>query len=160
MLDQLKKLVQENAQEAIFNNPSVPDEKNEEAVNAASGSIMEVLKNKISSGNIKELLSGGQGAGAEVLKNDITQNFSGKLESLGIGGGSAKAVASSLIPLVVSKLFNKGGSGASSLDITQVIGSLSDGKFDLSSLTGLLGGGNSKGGDKQGGILGKVKDLL
>lgn len=160
MLDQLKKLVQENAQEAIFNNPSVPDDKNQDAVDAASGSIMEVLKDKISSGKIKDLLSGSQGAGAEELKNDISQNFSGKLESLGIGGGSAKSIASALIPLVVSKLLNKGGSGASSLDITQVIGSLSGGKFDLSSLTGLLGGGDGKNGGKEGGILGKVKDLF
>lgn len=156
MIEQLKKIVRDNAQEAIFKNSEVPDNKNEQAVDAASTSIMEVIKEKITSGKIKDIIGGNTEADTAVLKNDVMDNFSKKLEGLGIGGGTAQSIASSVIPIVISQLLNK--KGGSSVDLQEMISSLSGGKFDLSSLGGILGG--DKNDDKEGGIMGKVKDLF
>lgn len=161
MLDQLKNLVKENAQEAIFNNSNVPDDKNEAAVDATSNSIMEVLKDKVSSGNIKDILSSGQESAASNLGGDIMQNLTGKLQGLGIGGDTASSVASAVIPLVLSKILNT-GKGGSSLNIQDLVANVAGDNFDLSSLSGLLGGktGAADQGSGVGGILGKAKDLF
>lgn len=158
MMDQLKNLVRDNAKEAIFNNSDVPDDKNEEAVNATSNSIVDVLKDKVSSGEIKDILSSGDQKGSSQLGSDIMKNLTSKLGDLGIGGKSAQNIASSVVPVVLSKIFQS-GNGGSSIDLKDLIGHVSDGNFDLSSLGSMLGGGK-KGGKDDGGLLGKAKDLF
>lgn len=159
MLDQLKDLVRDNAKEAIFNNSDVPDDKNEEAVDATSNSILDVLKDKVSSGEIKDILSSSGDEDTSKLSGDIMENLTGKLGDLGIGGGTAKSIASSVIPVVLSKVL-KGSSFGSSLNIKDLISHVSDGDFDLSSLGSLFGGGDKKDGKDDGGLLGKAKDLF
>ncbi|HUH32489.1 MAG TPA: hypothetical protein VLZ28_00970, partial [Daejeonella sp.] len=55
MLENLNNLVREEAEETIVKNPAIPNEQNENAIQAASGSIEEVLQEKASSGNFGEL---------------------------------------------------------------------------------------------------------
>lgn len=55
MLDQIKNLVKQYARDAIVNNPAIPHEKSEEAVNEASNSIVGGLKNMLSSGNAQDI---------------------------------------------------------------------------------------------------------
>ena len=44
MFDQLLKLVKENAGEAIINNPAIPNQQNDAAINTAATGIMDQLK--------------------------------------------------------------------------------------------------------------------
>lgn len=155
MLDQLKELVREHAQEAIFKNSDVPDNKNEEAVEATSSSILEVIKDKVSSGNIKDILSSGQDSTQSHLGGDIIQNLTGKLEGLGISGSSAQSIASSIIPVILSKVLNT-GKGGSSLNIQDLVANVAGKDFDISTLNNILGGS----GKEEGGMLGKVKGLF
>jgi hypothetical protein len=50
MFENLINLVRQNAGDAVINNPAIPNEKNEEAVETASGSIISTLKNALAGG--------------------------------------------------------------------------------------------------------------
>ena len=51
MLENLNEMVRENVQESVVNNAAIPNEHNEAVIQAASGSIFDTLKDKLSSGN-------------------------------------------------------------------------------------------------------------
>ena len=71
MLENLKQLVTESAQDAIVNNSEVPNEHNEAAIEAASGSIFDTLKDQLSSGNIGSLIDAFKGG--NVANSDVAQ---------------------------------------------------------------------------------------
>lgn len=161
MLENLKQLVTESAQDAIVNNSEVPNEHNEAAIQAASGSIFDTLKDQLSSGNIGSLIDafrGGNVANSDVAQQ-ATSSFTDKLAGLGINAESAKNIASSLIPGILDKFVNKTNDpNDSSFDIKDVLSKISgpDGKFQLSDLTDLF---TSKEGET-GGIMDKLKGLF
>jgi uncharacterized protein (DUF2267 family) len=161
MLENLKQLVTESAQDAIVNNSEVPNEHNEAAIEAASGSIFDTLKDQLSSGNIGSLIDafkGGNVANSDVAQQ-ATSSFTDKLAGLGINAESAKNIASSLIPGILDKFVNKTNDpNDSSFDIKDVLSKISgpDGKFQLSDLTDLF---TSKEGET-GGIMDKLKGLF
>lgn len=161
MLENLKQLVTESAQDAIVNNSEVPNEHNEAAIQAASGSIFDTLKDQLSSGNIGSLVDafkGGDVANSDVAQQ-ATSSFTDKLAGLGINAESAKNIASSIIPGILDKFVNKTNDpNDSSFDIKDVLSKISgpDGKFELSDLTNLF---TSKEGET-GGIMDKLKGLF
>lgn len=161
MLENLKQLVTESAQDAIVNNSEVPNEHNEAAIQAASGSIFDTLKDQLSSGNIGSLVDafkGGNVANSDVAQQ-ATSSFTDKLAGLGINAESAKNIASSLIPGILDKFVSKTNDpNDSSFDIKDVLSKISgpDGKFQLSDLTDLF---TSKEGET-GGIMDKLKGLF
>ena len=169
MLEKLNQLVKENAQDAIVNNPDIPNERNEEAVSAASGSIMDALKQQVSSGNVSELVNmfkgGGDTSGNAVVQN-ASSGFTAKLAGMGVNMDSAKSIAASLIPMLMAKFANKTKDpNDKSFDIQDILSQVSgpDGKFQLSDLTNMFGGQDQpKGGadDKTGGMMDKLKGLF
>ena len=52
MFDQLVNLVKQHAGSAIVDNPAIPNERNEEAINETSSSIAGGLQNMFSGGNV------------------------------------------------------------------------------------------------------------
>ncbi|MGN8068044.1 hypothetical protein [Mucilaginibacter sp. 22184] len=169
MFDELLKLVQNNAGAAITNNPQIPNEHNEAAVQDASSSITDVLGSHLSSGGsgLSGVLSLLKGGGGDLTSNPIVsqiiQQFSGKLQNnYGVDGDAAQSTASSLIPQVLGQLANKtNDAGDSSFDIQSILHSLggADVKFDMSDALNLFhgGGNNAEGGE---GILGKLTGLF
>ncbi len=162
MLENLEQLVRENSQELVINNAQVPNEQNENVIQAASGSIVDVLKEKVGSGGIGDLISsftqGGNGGGLE----QITASFTDKLGGLGINAETAKSIGASLIPMVMSKFFNKTADpNDSSFDLQDILAKLggADGKFDFNDVKDLLGGGG-KDSTEGGGLLDKLKGLF
>jgi hypothetical protein len=161
MLDNLSQLVKESAQDAIVNNPDVPNEQNEAAIQAASGSIFDTLKDHLASGNLSGLLDafkGGDAANSDVAQQ-ATSSFTDKLAGMGINADSAKSIAASIIPGILDKFVNKTNDpNDSSFDIKDVLSKISgpDGKFELSDLTNLF---TSKEGET-GGIMDKLKGLF
>ena len=87
MLENLLQLVTQNAGDAITNNPQIPNEHNEAAVQDASSSIMDVLGSHASSGGgglsgVLDLLKGGGGdLTSNPIVSQIIQQFSGKLQN-------------------------------------------------------------------------------
>ena len=165
MLENLNELVKQNAQDAIVNNSAIPNEHNEAAIQAASGSIFDALKQQLSSGNIgglTDIFKGGDVAGSSVVQ-DASSNFTDKLAGMGINLESAKGIAASIIPSIVGKFVNKTNDpNDSSFNIQDVLTKISgpDGKFQLSDLTNLFGGNKEDGKEGEGGIIDKLKGLF
>ena len=82
MFDQLLKLVQENSGEAIVKNPAIPNERNNEAIETAAGSIFNNLKNQAGSGGLDSILDifkGGGQASANPMVNNLSSGVAGDL---------------------------------------------------------------------------------
>ena len=135
----------------------MPAEKTEVVTEAASSTIMDMLKEKASSNDLSSLTS--MFSSEEGIKDSASQmadGFIGKLLGKGFNKDSAKSIAMAVLPLILSKFTGKsGGSGGNMMDVLTQLG----GKGDLGSLLGGLMGGD-KGKDAGGGMLGKFKDLL
>ena len=183
MLDQLTKLVKQYAGDAIINNPAIPNERNEEAIDETSSSIAGGLQNMLSSGGAQDILkmfSGNQ----SVSNSEITNNVSGGvienlMNKLGLDRSAASGVANKLVPNVMQNLVQKTNDpDDSSFDIQGIFNNLSggstsgfnmqallnkfkgagldqdgDGDTDLQDLTKMVSGG-------EGGILDKVKGMF
>lgn len=158
MLDNLLNLVRENANDAIVNNADVPNEHNEAAIQAASSSIVDVLKQQVSSGNLSglaDMFKGGEGGNA--ITQQVASTFTDKLKSFGIDAGTAENLAGSFIPAIIDKFTKKTADpNDSSFDLGNIVNSISgsDGKFQLSDLTNLMGS------DQNSGLMDKLKGLF
>ncbi|WP_113663654.1 hypothetical protein [Pedobacter nanyangensis] len=163
MLENLEQLVRDNSQALVIDNAQVPNEQNEQVIQAASGSIVEVLKDKIGSGNITDFISSftqGGGPGGNMMEQ-ATASFTDKLGGLGINAETAKNIGSSLIPMVLSKFLNKAADpNDSSFNLQDILGQFggADGKFDFNDVKDLLGGEKNENGG--GGLLDKLKGLF
>ena len=145
MLDQLIKIVKENAGDAIINNPAIPNEKNDQAIKTTASSIFDNLKDQVGGDGLSSLLemfTGGEDATSGSLVNKLTSGVGKDLMSkLGIDQATATKIASLIIPVVMSKLKHKTNDpNDKSIDLESIIGSLT-----------------GKGG---GDILGKVKGIF
>jgi uncharacterized protein YidB (DUF937 family) len=156
MLENLINLVKEQAGDAIVNNPAIPNENNEAAIQSAGESIAGGLQNIISSGGLKDVLKMFGGQGSDVSSSPVTQQISGNviqdlMSKFNLDQGSASNIASSLVPNVLSNLVDKTNNPSdSSFDIQGIFNSLSGGKTGGMDIQGLLGKVTSGGLDKDG----------
>lgn len=112
MFDSLFNLVKENAGDAIINNPVIPNEKNDDAIAQSTSSIMNTLKEQVSSGNMNSIMelfkqSGGTATNNPVMSamnNNLISELMGKF---GVEQNQAGNIASTLIPQVMDKLVTK-----------------------------------------------------
>lgn len=163
MLENLQNLVRQHAGDAIINNPSIPNERNDEAVEAASDSIVGGLKDAVSKGNITDVMSlfkgGEQAAPQSALAQNIKGGFVENLtKKFGLDQGKAGQIASTLIPIVLQKFVHKTNDpNDKSFDLQDVLGKLGGGAGIGKDILGKLGGSNNEEG---GGLMGKVKGLF
>lgn len=164
MLEQIQNIIKGYAQEAVSANDNIPTEKNEAAAQAASDSVIDVLQQKLASGDLSSLLDSfkDQKSMGET-GTEISNNFAQKLSGLGINMDTAKTVAMSLIPVILSKLGQS--SAGSGLNVQDLLSQFSGkgGGIDLSAIGNMLGGSKDKSGKQEGGsndLLGKLKDLF
>lgn len=158
MLEQLFDLVRHNSQEAIVQNPAIPNEHNEEAVNTVTHSIFEGLQTQAQSGNLAGLmgmLSGQAGTGSGLMNNPmvagIAQNAIGSLmRKFGINNSAASGIVAAVLPMVLTSLIRKTNDrNDSSIDMNDVMGSLTgqrhveteQGNFDFNQIGGALADG-------------------
>jgi uncharacterized protein YidB (DUF937 family) len=162
MLENLQNLVREYAGDAIINNPSIPNEKNEEVVADASSSIVSGLKTAVANGNTDSLLSlfknGSEAATTSPVARNIQDGFVHNLmQKFGFDQGKASGIASSLIPIVLQKLVHKTNDpGDNSFNLPGIIGSLTGGG-GIGNIMNSLGGANTEEG---GGIMGKIGGMF
>lgn len=165
MLEQLKSLVQEYAGDAIITNPAIPNDRNEEAVGLASHSILDGLKNAVSTGGVGEVSNMFNGGEQQVAQSAVTQNIKGNfveklMSKLGLDHGMASQIASSLIPMVMGKLVHKTNDPAdSSFDLSSILGSLTGGG-NVGDVLGKLTGSNKTDTNEGGGLMDKLKGLF
>lgn len=143
MLENLIQLVKENAGEAIINNPAIPNEKNDAAVETAASSIFDQLKSQMGSGGLESITNLFQGGISQDMINNISSGTAGDLmKKFGIDSNAASGIVQKLIPVVMDKFVNKTNDP-------------NDKSFDLQGIIGSL-----TGGGQAGGILNTIKGLF
>src|SRR5687767_11984974 len=83
MLDKIFDLIRSNAGGAVINNPAIPNEKNETAINQGGNSIINTLKAALASGRLNDVLSyfkDGSSGNHEII-NEATVNYKRDLQS-------------------------------------------------------------------------------
>lgn len=158
MLENLNNLVKEEAGDKIVNNPAIPNEQNDNAIQAASGSIEEVLKEKASSGNFGDLSQLFQGG--DLMNNPIVAKikdvFAGKLGSMGIDGTAASGAAAGIIPGLIEKFVKRTNDpNDKGFDLQNILKQFAgpDGKFDLNDVMGMFNKkGDQQPGENSGGL--------
>ncbi|MFT4155346.1 DUF937 domain-containing protein [Parafilimonas sp.] len=164
MFEQLLSLVKENAGTDIINNNAIPNERNDEAVEAATQSVSETFKNAIQGGNVHEVMQLFNDGGSNVSSLPLAQNMQGNLieklmQKFGLSNAQAGGIAASLIPMVLSKLTHKTNNpNDSSFDLSSILSHFGGGNFDVGSVLSQFGLGNndSKGANDKSGGLGDV----
>ena len=155
MSENLINLVRQNAGDAVINNPAIPNEKNEAAVETAGGSIMATLKNALASGRLNDVLgffkNGKQGS--PELVQEATNNYSQDLQNkLGLAPAEAGKTAAALVPQTMQQLATKTADPSdSSFNIQDIFNKLSGNKtsgFNMEKMLNKFSGGKfDKDGD-------------
>ena len=164
MFDELLKLVSNESGDQIINNPQIPNEQNDAAVETTTSSIMDSLKGQIAGGNgadVLSLLGGQSGVQGNPLVGNLTANVTNSLmDKLGVSNPVAKQIAASLVPVVIGKLLNRTNDpNDSDFDINSIFGSLTGGKSDQFNLVGLLSGSQNQE-QQQSPDLGSIFNIL
>lgn len=112
MLDQLIKLVQQNADDDIVKNQAVPNEFNDAVIQNVAKQIFEGLQGQASKGNIGDVISMFQANRASVGGNPVVSqlivSIAGNLASkFGVSPQAASGIANSLIPTVMNQFVKK-----------------------------------------------------
>lgn len=165
MFDELFKLVQGESGEQIINNPQVPNEQNDAAIETTTSSIFDGLKSQVAGGNgadVLSLLGGKSSVQGNPLVGGLTANVTNSLmEKLGIDNPAAKQIAATLVPVVIGKLVSRTNDpNDNGFDINSIFGSLTGGKSDQFNLGGLLGGSQNQQGQEQSPDLGSIFNIL
>ncbi len=144
MFDQLKKMAMQRLASKMLSN-SLGADATQAAASEGASALMDTIKQKMSGGNMSEVTDLFSGGG-NMENNGIFQNLQGKmseiLQSKGMSAEEAEAEAKNTAPDLVNSLKEKFQSSDEA-----------DKDFDLSALTGMLGG-------NAGDLLGKVKNLF
>ena len=156
MFEQLLKMVTDQGQEAVVQNPDVPNEHNEAVLHETTNSITSTLQGLLGGGGnsaaqVLNLFSP-QNANSNLSGHPVSQAISGNLVStlmskFGIGGDKAGGIASMLIPIVLNKLVgganNNAAAGGGGLNIANIFNSLSGGNtsgLNIGNLVSQFGG--------------------
>ena len=111
MIENLTQLVRDNASEAIINNPSMPNEYNNAAIEQVSQTIIDSLRCQIIGGGLKDVLSlfekKVQIKGHVVIHDLNNCVVNDLISKFGINHTAATDVASKIVQPVVEKLIKK-----------------------------------------------------
>ncbi|KYP13111.1 MAG: hypothetical protein A1D16_05750 [Flavihumibacter sp. CACIAM 22H1] len=149
-------LIRENAGDSIINNPDIPNERNEEAIEATGASILSGLQGMMAQGGAKEVL--GMFAQGQVDQdNPVVQNLSGNVISdmmgrFGLDRNKAGSLVGSLLPIILNQLVSKTNAPVNNgFSLDGIFGQLSGGRtsgINLENIVGkLAGGGLDRDGD-------------
>ena len=138
MFEKLFMLVKNNAGTAVIDNPVIPVKYHEAVINEASSSIIEVLKNQLETGKIKDLIRFFQFSGIynNSLVSTIINKFANKLNNFyGIEPDSAMVAANTLITPVMAELVKESkDSQNTDFGLSNFLSKLSGNRTDMSGL--------------------------
>ncbi|GAB3973959.1 hypothetical protein GCM10028806_28920 [Spirosoma terrae] len=175
MLETLMNLVQQNAGQAVINNPAIPNNQNDNVMQTVASSILSGLGQQAQGGGLGNLL-GMVVNGGNVQQSPVTagvqQNVEQSLmQKLGISPQVAMSIAAAVVPVVLSKLMNKASDpNDSSVDGNSILGAatgqqgvdwmgmagaaMADGKLDMNDLLRVVGQQGGGLGGMLGGLFG------
>jgi hypothetical protein len=160
MLDQLIKLVEQNAGNAIVQNKAIPDQHNQAAIKTVAEQIFNGLKSQASAGNVQQIASmfqGGKAPANNPVVNQLIASAAGAVaKKFGVSQQAAESMAKTLLPTVMNQLVQKTNDPKdNSFDLGGIMKSVTgNNSFDVGSLLGKSGGSGGLG-DMLGGMFGK-----
>lgn len=178
MLETLMNLVRQQSGDAIVNNPAIPNEHNDTAIEAVTSGIFGGLQQQAQGGGLGSLLGMVMGQGGNVQDSPVTSGVQENvqqnlMEKLGISPAVAMSIAGAIVPMVLGKLMNKAqdpndnsvdqnglintvtGQQGGGMDWMGMASSaMADGKLDMNDLMRVAGGGTGGGQQQQGGGIG------
>jgi hypothetical protein len=163
MLDQLLKLVEQNAGEAIVNNKAIPNQFNNAAVKEVASNIFNGLQGQVAQGNMQQVVSMFKGQNVSSLSNNpmvsnmITQVAGNFAQKFGVSPQVAQSIAANLLPQVMNQFVNKTNDpNDSDFDLQNMMRSFSGNQgLDVGDILGKATGGKSGGiGDVLGNLFG------
>lgn len=144
MLDEILNVVKDVVSDAVKGNAEIPDDKKSKTIETATDAMLNGFTNNAS--GLAGLFSG-KGENSDVVDSIQKTVVDTLTEKVGLSSGVAKGLIASVLPIVISAVTSKLGSGdKDGLDIGSIIDAFSDGNKG-SGLGGILG--------KLGGLFGK-----
>lgn len=168
MLEQLMGLIQDHSQDAIVNNPAIPNEHNNDAMQTIFKAIKAGMQQQAQGGQsgmfgLTELLGGQSGTSAGgLMSNPIVssiaqQAFSGLITKFGIGNSDASGIVSQVLPNVMSSMISQiNDPNNSAFNLNDITSVMADGKLDMNDVTNVASkflGGGQQGGGGLGGLI-------
>ena len=130
-------LIQDNSQDAIVNNPAVPNQYNNDVMQSIFQSVVGGLQNEAQGGHVsglRGLLAGQGGQGGSLMNNPIVagiaQNAIGSLmEKFGLSNSAAVNIIAQVLPGVLSSMIARTSNpNDNSMDFGGIMGSLLGGQ--------------------------------
>lgn len=160
MLDQLINLVEQHAGSAIVNNPAIPNQFNQAAIQDVAQQIFNGLQNHATSGNLQQLTSlfqSGANVGTNPIVSQLISSVAGSVTAkFNVSPQAAQTMASNLLPNVMGQLVSRTNNpNDTSFDLSSMIQTFTgSSNVDVAGMLSQLTGGQSSGGI--GGLLGKL----
>lgn len=135
MLENLFSLIKDKAAESVLNNPVIAVHHQEGIINEASSSIIDVLKDQLAAGKLKEVLEVFQHADIShnAIVSRMVTKFTSRLQNnYAIGAPDAKNIATTLIHPVMGQLVKKTNDpDDQSFDLPDMISQFGGSQVDL-----------------------------
>ena len=175
MLEKLMGLIQDHSQDAIVNNPAIPNEHNDSAMQTILGAIKSGMQQQVQGGaggmaGLAGLLGGQSGtSGSGLMSNPIVagiaqQAISGLMQKFGLGNNAASGIVSQVLPGVMGSMVSQTSDPSNSnFDMGDIMNVMADGKVDMNDIMNVagkfMGGGQGQQGGG-GGIGGMLSGLF
>jgi len=143
MLDKILDLVKNQAASAITQNPEVPAEKRQAAVETTTSTILDELKGQLTGGNLSNVLSmfGGSAGSTNNLSSSIQNSvISALAEKVGLNKGVATTIAATVVPALIGLISKKHNDPNDSFDIGSLVSSFTKGDGKSGGLMDMIGG--------------------
>jgi hypothetical protein len=140
MLDQLLKLVEQNAKQAIVDNKAIPDQLNNAAIKEVTNQIFNGIKGQVTRGDMSQVIdlfqTGNSKTPSPVINSiieTVTTSLAGKFQ---IAPDVARSVANSIVPTVMNQVIKKTNDPKDiDFDLQQMLRGMSgDSKLDISGM--------------------------
>lgn len=140
MLDQLLKLVEQNATQAIVDNKAIPDQMNNAAIKEVTNQIFNGIKGQVTRGDMAQVINlfqtGNSKTQSPVITSiieTVTTSLAGKFQ---IAPDVARSVASSIVPAVMNQVIKRTNDPKDiDFDLQQMLRGMSgDARLDISGM--------------------------
>lgn len=140
MLDQLLKLVEQNAQKAILDNRAIPDQLNNAAIKEVTNQIFNGLKGEVTQGHMDQVvtlfqtgMTKSQSPVITAIVETVTRNLASKFN---LAPEVARGVAGQIVPQVMAQVIKKTNDPRDvDFDLQHMLRGMSgDNKLDISSM--------------------------
>jgi len=140
MLDQLLRLVEQNAQQSILENKAIPDQLNNAAIKEVTNQIFNGLKGQVKDGNVQQVINlfqTGVTKQPSQIMNSIVETVTTNLAAkFNMPPDVARSVAARIVPQVMTQVIKKTNDPRDiDFDLQQMLrGMTGNNQLDISSM--------------------------